>query len=297
VSVSVLVALGLLLATSMVASAQEPPFALPQDHRSLTRTTSFAELERFLEGVDGTGPVTVSTAGASVAGRPIRVVHLARGERPTWRVLLYAQQHGDEVAGKDALLYLIRDIAREPELLPADVDLWVMPMVNPDGAEAGTRVNAAGADLNRDHIALEQPETQALHRLARRLLPHVAVDCHEFSRDPQSWRERGWEKWPDITMDSVNNPLFDRGVRDAARRFLDTVAEAEAAAGHPFMRYWVGGLPPDEEQRHSAPDIDGGLNGLGMYGGLSFIIEAAAPRAGRSRRGAPARNPGIRRLS
>ena len=41
--------------------------------------------------------------------------------------------------------------------------------------------------------------------------------------------------------------------------------------------------PPDEEQRHSAPDIDGGLNGLGMYGGLSFIVEAAARHAGGAR--------------
>jgi hypothetical protein len=38
----------------------------------------------------------------------------------------------------------------------------------------------------------------------------------------------------------------------------------------------VGDAPPDGEQRHSAPDIDSGLNAFGMYGGLSFIIEAAA---------------------
>jgi hypothetical protein len=37
-------------------------------------------------------------------------------------------------------------------------------------------------------------------------------------------------------------------------------------------------MPPDEEQRHSAPDIDGGLNAVGMYGGLSFIIESAVMR-------------------
>jgi hypothetical protein len=85
-------------------------------------------------------------------------------------------------------------------------------------------------------------------------------------------------------MDSLNNPLFDRAVREAALRFLGTAADAEARAGHPFLRYWVGGVPPDEEQRHSAPDIDGGLNGLGMYGGLSFIIEAAARHAEEGKR-------------
>jgi hypothetical protein len=77
-------------------------------------------------------------------------------------------------------------------------------------------------------------------------------------------------------MDGLNNPLFDRGVVAAAERRVDEAAGAEASAGHPFLRYWVGDAPPDGEQRHSAPDIDGGLNAVGMYGGLSFIIEAAA---------------------
>jgi hypothetical protein len=257
---------------------------LPADHRRLQRTISFAEMESFLRSLDGTPGVTVSVAGASTAGRPLYAVHLTGvGDRP-WRILLYAQQHGDEVAGKDALLYLVRDIARDPGLLPADLDLWVVPMVNPDGAEANTRENAAGADLNRDHISLEQPETQALHRLARRLRPAVAVDCHEFGRDSAGWLERGWLKWPDITMDSLNNPLFDPAIRAAALRFLRTAADAEVRAGHPFLRSCVGGVPPDEEQRRAAPDIDGGLNGLGMYGGQSFIIEAAARHAEEGKR-------------
>ena len=199
---------------------------------------------------------------------------------PTWRVLFYAQQHGDEVSGKDALLYLVRDIAREPGLLPPDVDLWVLPMMNPDGAEAGTRRNAAGADLNRDHIVLEQPETQALHRVARRVRPHLAVDCHEFTRDSEERRKRGWIAWPDITMDGVNNPLFDPAVVAAARRWVEESAAPGPQAGHAFLRYSVGGLPPDEEQRHSAPDMDSGLNAVGLYGGLSFIIEAAVRRVG-----------------
>ncbi|PWB71278.1 MAG: hypothetical protein C3F15_12845 [Holophagae bacterium] len=277
---TVILAAAALAAGPVIAAS----FSLPEDHRTLTKTTSFAEMELFLRSLDGTGGASVSVEGTSAGGHPLYVVHLTgSGERP-WRILLYAQQHGDEVSGKDALLYLVRDIARDPTLLPRDVDLWVVPMVNPDGAEADTRANSAGADLNRDHIILEQPETRALHRLARRLRPAVAVDCHEFGRDSESWLGRGWLKWPDITMDSLDNPLFDPAVRAAALRFLGTAAEAEARAGHPFLRYWVGGVPPDEEQRHSAPDIDGGLNAIGMYGGQSYIIEAAARHAEQGRR-------------
>jgi hypothetical protein len=259
--------------------AQTPAPAFPEDHRQLAKAISFTEMEAFLRSVDGKGPVSVSVEGTSAGGHPLYLVHATRSVAATWRVLFYAQQHGDEVSGKDALLYLIRDIAAKPELLPKDVDLWIMPMVNPDGAVADTRRNSAGADLNRDHIVLEQPETQALHRVARRLRAQVAVDCHEFTRDSEERCKRGWIAWPDITMDGLDNPLFDPAVVSAALRWVEESAEPEAKAGHAFMRYTVGGLPPDDEQRPSAPDIDGGLNALGMYGGLSFIIEAGVKRS------------------
>jgi hypothetical protein len=266
------------LAVAALASAQTPPQPLPEDRRALIKTISLSEMEAFLKAVDGKGPVSVSIEGTSAGGHALYLVRLRRGGQPAWRILFYAQQHGNEVSGKDALLYLVRDIARKPETLPRDVELWVMPMMNPDGAVAGTRRNSAGADLNRDHIVLEQPETQALHRVVRRFRPHVAVDCHEFTRDSEERHTRGWIAWPDITMDGVNNPLFDSAVISASQRWVDESAAAEQAAGHAFLRYSVGGMPPDEEQRHSAPDIDSGLNAIGMYGGLSFIIEAAVMR-------------------
>ena len=261
------------------ARSQTLDLPFPSDHRALTSTVSLPGMQRFLESVNGKGPITVSVDGSSAGGRPLYLVHASRSVAATWRILFYAQQHGNEVSGKDALLYLIRDIAAKPELLPREVDLWIMPMVNPDGAVADRRRNDAGTDLNRDHIVLEQPETQALHRVARRLRPHLAVDCHEFTRDSEERRTRGWIAWPDITMDGLDNPLFDPALIATALRWVDESGPPEAAAGHPFLRYSVGGLPPDEEQRHSAPDIDGGLNAIGMYGNLSFIIEAAVSRS------------------
>ncbi len=271
---------GALLASTFAAGLAAGPLPaaagdLPEDHRTLTRSTSYDGMAAFLKTVDGKGPVRVAIEGKTTEGRFLYLVHAAHRADAPFRILFYAQQHGDEVSGKDALLYLIRDIARDPAKLPADVDLWAMPMVNPAGAEAGKRRNAAGADLNRDHLTLFQPETEALHRVARRARPHLAVDAHEFGRDSEEWTKKGWEKWPDITMDGLNNPHFDAERIAAARRWVDESAEVEAKAGHRFLRYWVGGAPPDDEQRHSAPDTDGGLNGIGAYGGLSFIIEAA----------------------
>ena len=249
---------------------------MPADHRDLKTTISYPQMVSFLQSVDGKGVVRVSVEGTSTGGRSVYLVRLARADTPSWKILFYAQQHGDEVSGKDALLYLIRDVAANPDLLPKDTAVWIIPMMNPDGAEAGRRVNGAGFDLNRDHITLAQPETLALHRVAGRVRPDIAVDCHEFGRDSGSWGRRGWEKWPDITMDRMNNPIFDRGRIEAADRWMESAAKAVEAAGYRFLRYWVGGVPPEDEQRHSAPDLDSGLNALATWGGLSFIIEASA---------------------
>jgi hypothetical protein len=219
------------------------PFALPEDHRSLTRSTSWAEMASLLASLDGKGPVSVSVAGKSREGRDLFVVRLSRGGAPRWRILFYAQQHGDEVSGKDALLYLVRDVARDPALLPAGVEVKILPMVNPDGAEAGKRRNAAGADLNRDHVTLEEPETQALHRVVRAFRPHLAVDVHEFTRDGAEWRRRGFVKWPDVTMDGLCNPLFSEELVAAALRHVDEAGEAVTKAGHRYLATSSGEFP------------------------------------------------------
>lgn len=241
----------------------------------MRRTVSYAEMSAFLESVARPGLITVTEEGRSTQGRKLYLVHLNRGgAKARFKVLYYAQQHGDEVAGKDAQLTLIRDIAERPSLLPEDVDLYLMPMLNPDGAEAHQRFNGVGADLNRDHLLLAQPETQALHRVARRIRPHVAVDSHEFGRDGEGYTKKGWEAWPLITMDACNHPLIPAYLKDAALEAVRTAAPLQEKAGHAYQRYSVGGPPPDEEIRPSTSEVDDGRNGMGTLGALSFIIEA-----------------------
>jgi hypothetical protein len=267
--------LALLLASPLCARTHAVNGVLPEDPRKMRISTSYHQMDLFLQSVNGKGPVTVSVAGTSRQGRSVFAVHLKRGNHPApWRILLFAQQHGDETSGKDALLYMIRDIVRLPDRLPADVDLWMVPAVNPDGGEAARRRNGNNADLNRDHMTLLEPESLALHRLCQRFRPHVTVDCHEFDRGRSGLFEKGWLCDCIITMDGMNNPLFDDGMRHVARRWVDEMANYQTALGHHFMRYWVGGLPPDEEQRHSCPDVDSAVNALGMYGAYAFIAEA-----------------------
>jgi hypothetical protein len=53
-------------------------------------------------------------------------------------------------------------------------------MGNPDGAEANQRANSAGTDLNRDHVHLDEPETQSLHAGLSAWDVHVLMDHHEY---------------------------------------------------------------------------------------------------------------------
>jgi len=264
------------LAAGLACAAVRPP-----GHHAITKPLSHAELGEVLQAAGAARDfITVSEAGRSVEGRPLWLVKLDRsGGRAPWRLFFYGQQHGNEVAGKEALAAMVRDIAARPELLPKDVALWLLPQVNPDGAEADKRRNANDADLNRDHIALFQPETLALYRVVREVMPHLAVDVHEFTRDSKDWTERGFLEWPLVMMDTANAPLFDAAVTRAGVRWVESARAPMAAAGYNYTRYMVGGIAPDEEQRYSAFEPDDGRNGVGAYGGLSFIIEAGIQRS------------------
>ena len=59
------------------------------------------------------------------------------------RVLVVGRIHGNETTGiaiADALEHRA----------PSDLDLWIVPHLNPDGVAADTRQNAHGVDLNRN---------------------------------------------------------------------------------------------------------------------------------------------------
>ncbi|MBY0514567.1 MAG: DPP IV N-terminal domain-containing protein, partial [Gemmataceae bacterium] len=91
---------------------------------------------------------------------------------------------------------LARDLTSETgHQLLKDLVIVLVPILNADGneklgpgektrpgqngpAEAGTRENAQGLDLNRDFVKLESPEVRALVKLVNNWDPAVVVDCH-----------------------------------------------------------------------------------------------------------------------
>lgn len=110
-------------------------------------------------------------------GHPIKVVRAGRGNI---RVLMWSQMHGNESTTTKALLDLLNFMGRQERNLLLDaLELQIIPMLNPDGARAYTRENAAGKDLNRDALERSQPESVILDEVYRVFQPDFCFNLHD----------------------------------------------------------------------------------------------------------------------
>lgn len=137
------------------------------------------------------------TIGRSTSGTDITAVHRWR-PGASKRVLVIGSMHGDEPAGTRVVDRL------ETMTPPANVHLWLVRSINPDGLAASTRTNARGVDLNRNFShrwkradrgtstysgprAASEPETRALQRFVKGRPPRTTVSFHQPLRGVDSY--------------------------------------------------------------------------------------------------------------
>lgn len=121
----------------------------------------------------------VSVIGESVSGEPVYKVRAGTGPRT---VLMWSQMHGNESTTTKALFDLFSFLASGDSLatrILSECSLCILPMLNPDGARAYTRVNAAGVDLNRDARDLTQPESRYLRATYQEVKPDYCFNLHD----------------------------------------------------------------------------------------------------------------------
>jgi protein MpaA len=125
----------------------------------------------------------VEAIGTSVRGRQI-VSWSRRVAQPRRTVVVIGAVHGNEPASPPSVRALV-EVA-----YPDDVEIWLVPELNPDGVAAGTRWNANGVDLNRNFpwgwraddggpAPLSEPEARAAADLVGWLRPDVVVWVHQ----------------------------------------------------------------------------------------------------------------------
>lgn len=205
-----------------------PPPATGFERSQGARWTTLAEESAFLDRIARDNEqVSVSRAGSSVRGHPLRLVRVGAADaaRGSSNVALFVcSQHGDEPSGREACLSTIRDLAytRDPEVrdfLRATTVLF-LPNANPDGHRANTRENADGVDINRDHLALASPEARAIVRVIRDHEPDVVQDLHEYGPKPPYYVKDFLSLWP-------RNLNTDDAVHDESVRFAEEYVRPE----------------------------------------------------------------------
>jgi hypothetical protein len=123
-------------------------------------------------------------AGYSFEGRSLNLIKAGTGEI---RVFIWSQMHGDEATATMAvcdLLNLLGDSDDQSGLrteILENCTLYILPLVNPDGAEVFNRRNAQGIDINRDFHRQQTPEGRILRRLRDEIEPHFGFNMHDQS--------------------------------------------------------------------------------------------------------------------
>lgn len=138
------------------------------------------------------GGLAPRVLGHSFEGRPLCGLHWGAGPR---RLLFWAQVHGNEPTSAQALGDLLQWLLAQDgedalrQELHARLQIFVLPQVNPDGAEAHERRNAQQIDLNRDARRHQTPEMRVLQRFIEEVQPHWCFNLHDqrtrFSLGPE----------------------------------------------------------------------------------------------------------------
>ncbi|MDZ7295354.1 MAG: M14 family zinc carboxypeptidase [candidate division KSB1 bacterium] len=180
--------------------------------------------------------------------------------------------HGNEHHSLEACLYFINYMVTrygtDPEVTSwvNEREVWVVPLVNPDGHELNRRTNAHEVDLNRNFgywwgfaassygtAPFSEPESRAIRDLAESVRPYGSIAFHTAGR---------LVLYPWAYIDSPPTP-DDRLFALVARELVDSINAVSTLGRYSFRRsgtwYWHGGEHNDWM--------------YSQYGILSFTIE------------------------
>ena len=122
----------------------------------------------------------ISQLGFSEQKRPIYSLKLGTGKK---RIFLWSQMHGNESTGTKALFDLFNFFSnshnKDLKIILEECTLLFIPMLNPDGAKAYTRINANGIDLNRDAVNRVATESKLLRDALDRFNPQFCFNLHD----------------------------------------------------------------------------------------------------------------------
>ena len=197
-----------------------------------SRRFSQAEMLTWLSPLHGQKLFTTTPVGQSAEGRTISLLKLGTGQTT---VFLWSQMHGDESTATMALLDMLRFFATAPDHVVSraivnKLSLFIIPMLNPDGAERFQRRTAQSVDMNRDALTLRTPEANILKTVRDTYRPQFGFNLHD--QDPRY--SVGETK--NVSTIALLAPAFDASRSDNAVRLpAKKVAATLASVLHEFI--------------------------------------------------------------
>lgn len=295
------VSLGFALSTaSNVLARQDQPKVIAglqtaAESSHYKATSTYADVVEMLDAMAANSPLARRIdIGFTVENRAIPMLVVADPPISTPQeavkqdkivVLMTGDIHAGEVAGKEALLMLARQVlaGSDRDLLDHLV-LCFVPIYNADGNERfdldnrpgqvgpeqgmGMRTNAQGLDLNRDFGKMDAPESRALVKVMRQWDPQVFIDTHTTNGSLHRYL---------ITYTGPKAPAGDRGLIDYAHdTMMPRITEAlKQRTG--YDSFFYGNFNADHTQWESFPaEARYGTTYVGLRNRLSILSEAYA---------------------
>lgn len=279
---ALLLCAGTVLVAARQAAAPAPARQATQKSWPLTRpeatdfaeTSQYADVIAFMKAMAAASPqIHLTTFGYTHEGRPLPLAVIgAPGATPaqvlaTKKIRIYLQGniHAGEVEGKEALLWLLRSIAKgERAAWFKSVVLLIGPIYNADGNERvsvvnrgsqngpiggmGQRTNAQNLDLNRDCTKLETPEARSMAMLLTRYDPHMAIDLHTTDGSAESGLY--------LTYETSLNPNDSKATAGLLRDGLLPAVTRSVKAKHGWDYFYYGGVMRGGAERAFGSDSE-----------------------------------------
>jgi len=141
-------------------------------HRYITNN----HIEPLLKNFDDL--VEVDIIGQSVLNKNIYSIKIGKGSK---KLFMWSQMHGNESTTTKAIFDILNTLISADSSIQHilnNCNICIIPILNPDGAEAYTRVNANEVDLNRDAQLRTQPESKILRRIFEDFNPDFCYNLH-----------------------------------------------------------------------------------------------------------------------
>lgn len=124
----------------------------------------------------------VEVIGNSEKGEKIHLIKIGNGPK---KVLAWSQMHGNESTTTKAIFDFLKFLSQkdhfnnEIEIFKMKWSFYIIPILNPDGAELYTRENANNVDLNRDAQNVSQGESLILLDVFNSINPDFCLNLHD----------------------------------------------------------------------------------------------------------------------